>query len=190
MYGNILGVDFIETSKMAGAYALKHHGHLGDVTVRQSAPGSPYRETEAIILRGPFGHPTPENWQDDIPHGDYEILEEWPTARRVIDDIAESHRLRASGREPQFGKIIVESMRPGGHIAWHADETPYAKCYDRFRLCLIPSPAAWLYSGGDSQILPVGQLTWINHLVLHSAINGGRFPCVTLVVDIRKPQSN
>jgi hypothetical protein len=43
------------------------------------------------------------------------------------------------------------------------------------------------FAGGDSIPPGVGNLTFVNHRTLHSVINLGLVPQVSLIVDARKP---
>lgn len=184
----ILPVDFIDVSRMAAALVMKHSIHFADDTRRQNAVGSPHHDTETILLRGPLGEVSHETWFEDVPHADTALLDGWPSAKAVMGKIAESHRRRA-GLEPIFGKAMVVSLKPGGHVDWHTDQGAYAEAHDRFHLCLIPSSGAVIFSGLQSAMLPVGQLTWINNRELHSAINAGTNARIHLIVDVRKPET-
>lgn len=184
----IVPVDFIDVSRMAAALVLKHSGHFADDTRRQNAPGSAHHDTETILLRGPLGEVNQKSWYEDVPHSDCEILDKWPSARQVLEKIIESHRRRA-GMDPVLGKAMVVSLKAGGHVDWHVDKGAYAEAHDRFHVCLVPSAGAMMYSGGLGGSLPVGQLTWINNRILHSAINVGSNPRIHLIVDIRKPET-
>lgn len=183
---NIIPVDFIDVSQMTAALLMKHAPHFADDTRRQEYAGSPHHDTQTILLRGPVGIVSRETWFQDVLHDDADLLASWPSARRVIQNIAEQHRKR-SGVEPRFGKIMVVQLKAGGYIDWHRDEGSYATAYDRFHVCMIPAPGAWLYSGGEAAMLPVGQLTWFNNQALHSAINGPVCARTHLIVDVRKP---
>lgn len=182
----IVPLDFIDTSLMAAALLLKHAPHFKDDKRRQMFAGSPHHDTETILLRGPVGEVSRESWQMDVEHVDAPLLAEWPSARKVIAAVAASHEKR-SGRPPEFGKIMVVRLKAGGHVDWHVDEGTYAEAHDRFHLCLVPSPGAWLYSAGAAQILPPGQLAFFDNRHLHSVINLGPIPRDHLILDIRKP---
>lgn len=191
---DIVPVDFIDVSHMAGALVLKHASRFGEDERRQKAPGSPHHDTQSIILRAPILDDADRSasdlktlWQADIEHADWPLLQDWPSARAVLRQIAESH-LRRSRCQAAFGKIMVVSLKAGGYVDWHIDEGPYAEAHDRFHLCLVPSPGARIFAGGEAAILPYGQLTWINNRTLHSAINLGPCSRIHLIVDIRKPE--
>lgn len=181
----MIPLDFIDVSNMAAALLMRHKSHFTDETRRQTMPGSPHHDTKTIILRGPET-PSPENWFLDVPQVDSPLLHDWPSARQVIEAIAASH-LRRTGEEPNFGKIMVVSLKPFGWVDWHVDMGPYAEAYNRMHCCLVPSPGAWLYSGGEAAILPMGQLTYFNNRTLHSALNMGPIARVHLICDVRMP---
>lgn len=184
---NIVPVDFIDVSRMAGALVLKYSVHFNDDTRRQEAPGSPHRDTKVIVLRGPEGGGSPENWQQDVPHADTQLLEEWPSARHVLEKIAASHTGRTQ-KPCFFGKAMVVALKPGGHVDWHVDEGPYAEAHMRFHICLVPSPFSFIYSGAMMAALPVGQLTFVDNRAKHAAINLGSVDRIHLIVDIRRPE--
>ena len=71
-------------------------------------------------------------------------------------------------------------MKPGGFVDWSYDEArgPHA------HICLVPGPGAWVYSGGESAVLPVGQLTLVDHRKLWSAANYGDYPVIHLVAEL------
>lgn len=184
----IIPVDFIDSSKMAAALLMRHDVHFSDDTRRQDTPGSPHHDTRSIVLRGPAGGADPDNWFQDVEHVDYEVLAGWPSARQVIDLIRQSHLTR-TGKPAHFGKIMVVGLKPNGWVDWHIDTGEYATAHDRFHMCLVPSPGAWLYSGGYTAILPPGQLTYVENHIPHSALNMGPVERVHLIVDIRRTEA-
>lgn len=190
---DIVPVDFIDVSYMAAALVLKHASRFDDDKRRQNEPGSPHHDTRTIVLRAPNGlDDAPAGtlkslWQADVPHEDMPLLADWPSARQVLHAIAQSHQ-RRSGLVPEFGKVMVVSLKVDGYVDWHVDEGAYAEAHDRYHICLVPSPGARIFAGGEAAILPYGQLTWINNRRLHSAINLGPCPRIHLIADIRKPR--
>ncbi len=182
----ILPVDFIDVSQMAAALVMKHA-----VNFSPDPLGSARGDTEIMVLRGPDPLGLENSrviWQADLPQFDTALLEKWPSARNVLSAITISHRLR-SGREAVFGKVFLTALKVGGYVDWNIAEGAYAAAYDRYHLNLVPSPGAWLYSGGTGTVLPQGQLTYFDNHVLNSAINLGPCHQVNLVVDIRKPEA-
>jgi hypothetical protein len=183
----ILPVDFIDVSRMAATLVLKKAVHFTDETRRQEIPGSPHHDTQAIYLRVPIGEITTESWFEDIPHADTQVFNDWQSAQQVMAAIAKSH-IQRSGVEPLFGKAMIVSLKAGGWVDWHTDQGPYAQAHDRFHVCLVPSAGALTFCGGMALNLPVGQLTFLNNRVLHSAVNFGNNPRIHLIVDVRKPE--
>ncbi len=149
------------------------------VTLRQTYPGSPHKDTRSIFLRGPEA-PTPATWFEDVPHVDYPILAEWPEMQWLLKDIA------AELGSDRFGKVMLVELAPGGAVSWHVDEGAYAVAHDRYHLPLTTNPGAFLLSGGEQLHIPVGFLTGFDNHGLHSAINVGPTPRVHLIVDVRR----
>jgi len=187
----ILPVDFIDTSVMTAALVMKHAVHFADDTRRQEASKSPHHDTQMILLRAPAGDVSRETWFADVEHADTPLLAEWPSARRVIAAIARSHERRTQQQfgtaiEPSFGKIMVVRLKAGGFVDWHVDQGAYAEAHDRFHLCLIASPAAFLYSNGQAAVLQPGTLAFFDNRKLHGEVNFGPIARDHLIVDIRR----
>lgn len=190
---DIQPVGFVDVSQIAAFLVARHSAHFSDDTRRQDEPGSPYRDTQAIMLRGPEGISEARGqaavalWAADVPHHDAPLLSSWPSARQAIAAIAA--RLEPHFGTVEYGKILVESLRPGGVIDWHAEAGEYAERHLRFHVCLVPSPGAMIYAGVEHASLPVGMLTVVNHLTVHSAVNLGPVARVHLVLDVRQAQT-
>lgn len=168
----------------------KYRPRFQDDKRRQSYEGSPHHDTEMILLRGPE-KPDAKNWFDDCPQVNQPILTEWKSARALLGRIKTSlSPLPIMGGKPiELGKVMIVSLKAGGFVDWHIDEGEYAETHLRGHLCLIPSPGAWLLSGGEAAMPAVGVLTYFNNRVLHSAINLGDYPRVHLIVDVRRPDA-
>ena len=182
----IFPVDFVDVSQMAAALVMKHA-----VNFVPDPFGSPRGDSEMMILRGPMTNDREMSlatWHADQPQFDTALLERWPSARNVLTAIARSHQLRTD-HEPVFGKVLIRALKSGGYVDWNVADGAYADSYNRYCLNLIPSPGAWLYSGGNGTVLPQGQLTYFDNHVLNSAINLGPCAQVNLVVDIRKHEA-
>lgn len=185
---NFLALGFVDTSVCTANLVLKFRDRFGQDARREKAPGSPHHDTDAILLRGPKD-PSPANWFGDIEHVDYPILKEWKSAANLLSRIRNAAAPFLKGQQAVLGKAMVVRLKPKGFVDWHVDEGEYAAVHDRLHICLIPSPGAWLYSGGEMACPPVGQITWINNRVLHSATNLGDVARVHLIVDVRKPET-
>ena len=185
---NFRPLAFIDTSHFTAALVHKYKDAWGWDEHRQKFEGSPHHDTQAILLRGPKD-PTVENWFQDIPQIDYPVLKEWKSARAMLARIKDALQPIVGKAPVTFGKIMVVRLKVGGFVDWHIDEGAYAEKHDRAHLCLLPSPGAWLYSGGEVAQPPVGMLTYMNNRALHSALNTGPVPRVHLILDVRKPDA-
>ena len=196
---NILPVDLIDGTRMLSALVARHEPHFDDDRRRQDAPGSPYHDTRSIYLRAPDGYfqeagqgggaadeALRELWFADVPHMDTNLMQSWPSARGLLQAIRDSH-IRRAGEEPVFGKVLIESLKPGGFIDWHADSSAYAATYNRFHLCLKQAPGNFLFAGADWRTLAPNELTFVNNRALHSAVNFGPWDRIHLIADIRIP---
>ena len=183
---NITPIAFVDVSMLSAGLCLKYRTRFADDKRRQQFPNSPHHDTETIVLRGPKDA-TPAAWFEDGEMVDYPIMKEWKAARIILKKIREGAAPLLGGKVAVLGKAMVVSLKAGGHVDWHVDEGEYAEAYLRTHTCLVPSPAAWLYSGGEAQAINVGWLHFFNNRVKHSAINMGAVARVHLIVDVRRP---
>lgn len=183
---NLLSFAFVDTAMFGATLTLKYARHFGADDRREMAPGSPHHDTQCIALRGP-ADPDPANWQADVEHVDYPLFGEWTAARNIVAR-AENEIARHLGMQNAvLGKVLVVTLKPGGAIDWHTDEGGYAETHVRFHLPVLPCAGAVLHSGGETLMPGVGNLTYFNNRVLHSAVNLGPVPRVHLIIDVRKP---
>lgn len=183
---HIRPLGFLDASVMTANLLLRYKQHFADDTRRQTAPGSAHHDTEMILLRGPR-MPAADNWQADVEQVDQPLLGEWKSAQALL--VRLKNLLLQDGRPAVLGKAMIVKLKAGGHVDWHRDEGAYAEAHDRVHLCLVPSPGAWLYCGGEGANLPVGQLTFVNVRTLHSAVNFGTVARIHLIADIRRPDA-
>lgn len=183
---NFAPLAFVDTAQATALLVTKYRERFGRDARREKHPNSPHHDTQTIILRGPAEG---DDWFADEDQVDYPILKEWKSARNLLARIRVALAPLPSfqGKPVVFGKAMIVTLKPGGFVDWHVDEGEYAAAHDRVHLCLLPSPGAWLYSGGEQVNPPVGQLTYMNNRVLHSAVNLGPVPRVHLILDVRKP---
>lgn len=183
---NLVSFAFIDPSIFAATMTLKYGKHFADNDRPANLAAFPFEHCRHILLRGP-AEPSPENWDADVDQVDYPLLGGWPSARKIIDDVGAKIVEHLGAQNLQIGKAYLESLRPGGHVGWQVDDSAYGKAHARFRLLVTACAGGCLFSGGDSLAPGVGNLTFINHRSIHSAINLGPVPQISLVVDARRP---
>ncbi len=111
------------------------------------------------------------------------ILAEWKSAKALLNRLRLMAAAYLNAHDLELGEAALVLLKAQGMVEWSVRESDWAS----LQLCIVPSPSAWVYSGGECSVLPVGQLTFVNRRVLHSAVNFGNHPCIHLVVDVRKP---
>lgn len=119
--------------------------------------------------------------------GPLPILSEWKSAKALLSKIRTAAAPFMDGKAADLGAAALIHMKPGGFMEWTWEGGEYAQAHCRFHLCVVPAPGCAIYSGGESGVLPVGMLTYVNRLVLHSAVNHSDTPAIHLVVDLQKP---
>ncbi len=183
---SIASFAFVDVSVFSATMTLKYGKHFSDNDRPAILSQPPFQDLRHIILRGPADD-ADANWYFDVDQIDYPLLKEWPSAQRLIEDVQPRIGELLGAQNLQIGRVYLESLRSGGHIGWHIDDTAYGKEHVRFRLLAAPCAGGCWFSGGDSLPPGVGNLTYINHRLLHSAINLGPVPQISLVIDARRP---
>jgi hypothetical protein len=113
--------------------------------------------------------------------GDRPVLEKFKSAKNLLNRIK---RLVGGDSDCLIRRAEIVSLPPGGFTPWQEEKSVETEQMVRVHVCLVPSPAAWLYCGGDAMVAPVGQLVLLNHRMLHSEINLGMNDRIHLVVDV------
>jgi len=182
---NVFSFAFVDTSLFHATMTLKYGKHFADNHRPPTLVLPPHQDLRHIVLRGPADDP--DNWSADVDQIDYPLLKEWPSAKQLIDNVHAKIAEHLGGQNVTFGKIYLEELRAGGNVGWHVDESAYGTKHIRFRLLASPCAGGCWFSGGDSLPPGVGNLTYVNHAVMHSMINLGPVPQISLVVDVRRP---
>ena len=114
------------------------------------------------------------------------ILAEWKSAKALLSRLRVAAAPLTGGKTAELGAVALVRLKAGGYIDWSREEGEFHSV----QLPIVPSPGAWLYSGGEAAVLPVGQLTFVNRKVLYSAVNLGDHPVIHLVTDVREPSAD
>lgn len=183
MQPNLFSFAFVDPSMFFATMTLKYGKHFADNDQPHVLSEPPFADCRNIVLRGPADG----NWGADSGQIDYPLLNEWPSARQFLANVGQQIATHLAAENLQFGQVVLQSLRPGGCIGWHVDETPYAKQHVRFKLLVSPCAGGVWYSGGEMLAPGIGNLSYVNHRVLNSAINLGAVPQISLIVDARKP---
>ena len=173
---NLASFAFVDPSMFFSTMTLKYGRHFNDGDQAQSA-------LKQITLRGPAD----ADWGADSEQVDYPLLAEWPSARLLLDDVRGKITAHIGVQQPQIGQVVVQSLAADSHIPWLTDNTAYGQHHVRFKLLVSPCTGGCWYSGGEALAPVMGNLTYCNHRVLHSAVNLGPVPQISLIIDARSP---
>lgn len=157
-----------------------HPGLWGEITARQSYPGSAHRDTECIFVRGPSAF-TADDYFNDLGAFDFPLPE---TIRMEVDSLVNS--LSACIGILEYGRVLIVNLHPGGVLDTHIDEGLYAEHYSRFHICLRGNEEPFTSSltvEGVSAFMQPGEAFWFDHRKWHSASNIGTRPRIHLIFD-------
>lgn len=174
---NLLSFAFVDTSLFAATMTLKYGRYFSaDAPADIASPNCRY-----IVLR----EATDIHGGDEC--ADTPLFDEWPSSRKIVEDVGAQIVQHLGASNLVLGKVYIESLQSGGYIPWRVDNSPYGKAHIRFRLLASPCAGGVWFSGSEGLMPGVGNLTYLNHLTLHSAVNLGPVPQISLVVDVRRP---
>ena len=122
--------------------------------------------------------------------GPLPILSEWKSAKALLSKVRNAAAPLLGGKAGVLGEAALVRLAPGGYMEWTCETSEYALAHHRLHLCVVPAPGCCVLSGGESGVLPVGMLTYVNRSVLHSAVNFSDTPCIHLIVDVRAPDDS
>jgi hypothetical protein len=182
---NLASFAFVDPSMFFATMTLKYGRHFTGNDVPKFLNAAPFQDCKHIVLRGPTDR---EWWGEDNEQIDYPLLAEWPSAQRLLEDVSRQMAVHLGAPQNlQLGQVMVRALAPNGVVAWHVEDSAYAKHHHRFQLLVSPCAGGYWYSGGELLAPGVGNLTYINHRVLNSAVNLGPVPQISLIVDARAP---
>ena len=122
---------------------------------------------------------------DGKPNG---LCKEWKSATALIGRLRNEAAPFFGGKPAIVDRAFIERIKPDVITDWTADETEFAEEHVRVMIGLVPSPGAWVYCGGESMVLPVGQIVLANTRVMTSHANFGPCATVRLCLDVRRPE--
>lgn len=158
--------------------ALDAHPQLwGEITVRQSYPGSAHHDTECIFVRGPRAF-TIDDYFNDLSAVDYPLpMPVRVAVAQLLDPI-----LTGLGMQ-EFGRVLIVKLAAGGDLDVHIDEGLYAEHYSRFHIAIQSDQGSTLTVEDESVSMQAGEAWWFDHRKLHSARNVGGTGRIHLIFD-------
>ena len=160
-------------------------------TYLRDYPQGPFGDTETIMLRFPVKrvleqeeelrkvqageHPTIDQ-HECIDYPPYKLLHE---ARPLVMNL-----MSYAGGE-RLGRVMINSLRPGGRIFPHADTEAHADYYSRFHIVLQSQPGVSFRAGDETIRMQTGEIWWFNNKEVHEVINNSADDRIHIVADIR-----
>jgi hypothetical protein len=153
------------------------------ITFRQEFEGSPHKDTETIVLRGPIGVDydaiNSTNCVDYQFPGDGEVFQ---LMADLLGPVA-FDKLQCS----ELGRVMIVKLKPGGVIAPHVDTGAYADYYTRYHIVVQTNGDASLCADGETQFMPTGTAWLFNHKSMHYGSNMGKTDRIHVIFDAVTP---
>lgn len=157
-------LQFLDTATFTAYFLLKHKAKMDNGIL-------PLRDLQ----------------DDDEAPSDMPVLAEWKSAKALLTKLRNGAAAYFEDKVPELGRSWIETLPPESGTPWTRETGDYADEHIRLRICLIPAPDAFTFSGQASAILGVGVVNMVDHKQLCSEVNLGGYARTHLVVDVRKP---
>jgi len=148
------------------------------ITVRQDTIGSPHKDTQSIILRGPLSLTDKGVVFDGTLSINYECSR---ALRAVVQCVVEQIMDITQARV--LGRVMLVKLMPNGVIPPHVDEGKYAEVHDRYHVPLVSNLCEFT-CGDQTEQMHVDGIYRINQRLEHSVVNGSATPRIHLIVDV------
>lgn len=162
--------------------ALVRQPHLWNQhTLRTTHPGTPHTQVDDIWLRfNALPEPGDEaRIMDEHESITYPALDVLPEARGLMMQVF------AAVAGERLGRALITRLKPGGHIAPHADGGSHAAYYDRFHLVLQSNERCVFRAGKEVVQMRTGEVWWFDNSQEHEVANQGDDDRIHLIVDAR-----
>lgn len=147
------------------------------ITARQTTPGSPHHDTEAIFLRWCADQSVAAAFTH-ISAVDYPAREALPKCSRLLMLLEKHVDVK------ELGRAMIVNLLPGGHIDAHIDEGAYADHYNaRFHYVMESAPGNVFRCGNECVHMGEGELWRFDHKREHEVWNHSAGPRIHLIFD-------
>jgi hypothetical protein len=160
---------------------IDNSNHWGSNPIRTDYSGSAHAEIVDILLRGPdIEHETNlAVLHQDIHCMDYDLFDQFPVVRSLIDDVMKL----VKGEE--LGRVILTRLAPNGVIYPHVDEGAVPEYYKRYHYCIHGGEGNWFLYGKHSTVESCpGFLYELDVTQNHAVVNMMDHDRVHLIMDI------
>ena len=175
------GLDFSKALSQINSNMWHSDTYLRDY------PQGPFGETDSIICRFPpkTVKETMEELKKHYKNFDQHENEWLP----IIKDLPEIENLvfflMSQVRGTRLGRVIINRVKPGGHIFPHEDTPVHAQYWSRFHIVLKALPGVE-FTCGDSKVeMLSGEIWYFRNDLMHSVTNNSAEERIHIVVDIK-----
>lgn len=156
-------------------------------TYLRDYPQGPFGDTETIMLRFPVKsvHETEEALAKHAANFDQHENIDYPAYKLLTEARPLVMNLMAYVGGERLGRVMINSLRPGGRIFPHADTESHADYYSRFHIVLQSLPGVSFRAGDETIRMQTGEIWWFNNKEVHEVVNNSADDRIHMVVDIR-----
>ena len=150
-------------------------------TYLRDYPQGPFEDVQTIFLRFPSASVSELERSQKDPHECVwmEGMIHLPAARALIFSLMHT----VDGE--RLGRVMLNSIRPGGRIFPHADTPEHASYWDRFHFVVKSAPGVVFRCGEEQATMSTGETWWFQNAIEHEVRNNSADDRIHLIVDIR-----
>ena len=156
-------------------------------TYLRDYPQGPFGDTETIMLRFPV-KTVLETEEELEKYGESDAQHEsvdQPAFAKLVEARPIVFGIMARVQGERLGRVMINSLRPGGRIFPHADTPVHCNYYTRFHVVLQTSPGANIRCADEQIHMQAGEVWWFANNLEHEVTNNGSNDRIHMVVDIR-----
>lgn len=163
-----------------------------DTFLRDYNQGVPFGCVETIFLRWPpiqdgskmtedqiRGYMDSDTQHESVNREEFALF---PEARQIV------FGLMAYMQGERLGRVMINSIKPGGKIIPHKDTPAHAAYYSRFHVVMQSSPGVVFRCEEESLYMETGGVYWFNNALEHEVINNSADERWHMIVDMRLPK--
>lgn len=165
-------------------------------TYLRSYPQGPFGEVDSIICRFPPRTVTETQEQaeellKDPNYDPHECIDQ-PIYDRLPEVRDLAFPLMARVKATRLGRVMINRIKPGGHIFRHADTPQHADYWHRHHIVLQSAPGAIFHAGDEQVYMAPGECWWFNNgrqnpdgsIPEHEVFNNSAVDRIHLIVDM------
>lgn len=167
-------------------YELGDNKWLSDTYLRDY-PQGPFGDTESVIMR--FPPRSVVETEEALKEYQMNIDQHENVWQPIANELPQLKNLamwlmNAVGGT-RLGRVLINKVKPDGHIYAHADTPVHALYWSRFHIVLYAKPGNDFHCGDEMVNMETGEIWYFRNDLIHEVINNSNDVRIHMVIDIK-----